>query len=429
MHKVRIYNLFPLLAGTLEQWDEWVNHAADLGFSWIYINSPFAAGASGNLFALADPFALDSRFLNPGETASGIFRLQEFLCRHRERGLRFMTDFNPLHMAADAPAVQNHPTWFVRGENGEILHPMGPDPLDADTLRVWEDLAETDFAHSPDAAGWQNYWESVLAFWVSLGFTGFRCLHATSMPLEFLRNCIRRALCTAREPVMFAADALGEPPEALCALRESGIHLVYNSSCWWQFDAPWAVEQHAFMQQFSPSISFPENHDTPRLSARSRSLLGVQKQRYVFASFFSAALQVTMGYEFCWQKACHSTRTTVRDQEDRTLDISGFIRECNRFSDSWPPMQEEGRITAGNSYWESVLFLEKNTVAGDGTLIVNKNWNHSQPVRLSGNGWMCRPFLETSAWRWEPLADELILEPAECVLIRRDDPPQQWRKI
>ncbi len=430
MHKVRIYNLFPLLAGTLTQWEEWVEHAADLGFSWIYINSPFAAGASGNLFALADPFALDPRFDDGGDGESGICRLQRFLCRHRERGLRFMTDFNPLHAASDAPVVQRHPGWFVRDASGSLCHPLGADPLDPDTMRVWEDLAEADFTHSAEVVQLRGYWESVLAFWVSLGFTGFRCLHATALSPDFWRGCIRRALCTAREPVLFVADALGEPVERVAALHDAGFHLIYNSSCWWQFDSPWAVEQHAFLQRFAPTLSFPENHDTPRLFARTQSLINVQKQRYLFAAFFSSALQMTMGYEFCWKKPMSAAHTSVADQEDRRVDIGGFIRACNRLADAWPLLQAEGSIRASNPYWEAVLALEKTAGNDSALLVLNKDWNREQTFFLDADGWVCRPFSQDSPWNWEPHpAGEWRLEPAECLLVRQKAPLQEWRVL
>jgi starch synthase (maltosyl-transferring) len=51
------------------------------------------------------------------------------------------------------------------------------------------------------------------------------------------------------------------------ALREAGFDYFFNSSKWWDFREPWALEQHEEVRRIAPSISFPETHDTARLAA------------------------------------------------------------------------------------------------------------------------------------------------------------------
>jgi starch synthase (maltosyl-transferring) len=430
MPKTLIYNIFPTLAGDLDQWEAWVDHAVDLGFNWIYLNSVFAPGASGSIFALADPFRLNPRF-EPGSSGeetgggeSGISRLQRFLQRHRERGVRFMTDLNLLHCAADAPLVERHPDWIVRDASGALVHPFGPDPLDPASVSVWDDLAELDLYGAQDRPGLWRYLETVVDFWVSLGFTGFRCMHVTSVPAPLWRTCVRAALVRAHEPVLFIADALGESVDKVHTLRECGFHHLYNSSCWWQFDSDWALVQHDQLQAVAPTVSFPENHDTPRLFHKTEALTAVQHQRYLFACWFSSALQMTMGYEYCWQKPCHAVRTTPADQEPRDLDISAFVRSCNRMTRAWPMLREEGRVTAVSPLWEATLTLSKTVDGQEGRLVINKDWTQPRPVDLGGACEVCRPFRQVDGpgagdgWSWEPASGILELAPAELVLLR-----------
>jgi len=434
MHKTLIYNIFPTLAGDLDQWEGWVDHAVDLGFNWIYLNNVFAPGASGSIFAVADPFRLNPR-LEPegsdespdgGGGESGISRLQRFLQRHRERGVRFMTDLDLLHCAADAPLVERHPDWFVRDASGVAVHPFGPDPLDPASVTVWDDQVELDLYGAPDRQALWRYLETIVDFWTGLGFTGFRCMHVTSVPAPLWRTCVRTALNRAREPVLFIADALGESVEKVHALRDCGFHHLYNSSCWWQFDSDWALVQHDRLQAVAPTVSFPENHDTPRLFHKTEALTAVQYQRYLFACWFSSALQMTMGYEYCWQRPCHAVRTTPADQEPRAPDISAFVRACNRMTRVWPMLGEEGRVLALSPLWEPTLTLSKTVDGQESRMIINKDWTQPRTVELVEPCELCRPFQAAAGagdghWSWEPAAGVVELAPAELVLVRRTE--------
>jgi glycosidase len=61
----RIYNLFPLLVGTVSAWRAELPRIAGLGFDWVYLNPVHETGGSGSLYAVRDPFRLDARFRDP----------------------------------------------------------------------------------------------------------------------------------------------------------------------------------------------------------------------------------------------------------------------------------------------------------------------------------------------------------------------------
>jgi starch synthase (maltosyl-transferring) len=53
---LRIYNLFPLLAGRVRAWHDHLERIAAMGFSWIYVNAFHYPGFSGSLYAVKDPY-------------------------------------------------------------------------------------------------------------------------------------------------------------------------------------------------------------------------------------------------------------------------------------------------------------------------------------------------------------------------------------
>ena len=55
----RIYNLFPLLCGTVRQWEEHLPRIAAMGFSWVYVNPFHYPGFSGSLYAVKDYYRIN----------------------------------------------------------------------------------------------------------------------------------------------------------------------------------------------------------------------------------------------------------------------------------------------------------------------------------------------------------------------------------
>ena len=48
---MKIYNLFPLVAGKMNLWIEKLDYIKDLGFNVVYINPVFQTGYNRNIYA------------------------------------------------------------------------------------------------------------------------------------------------------------------------------------------------------------------------------------------------------------------------------------------------------------------------------------------------------------------------------------------
>ena len=59
---LRIYNLFPTLAGTTRQWTAHLPRIAAMRFNAVYINPFHYPGFSGSLYAVKDYYRLNPRF-------------------------------------------------------------------------------------------------------------------------------------------------------------------------------------------------------------------------------------------------------------------------------------------------------------------------------------------------------------------------------
>src|SRR5262245_64188533 len=114
---LRIYNLFPTLAGTVPQWTTHLPRISAMGFNAVYVNPFHYAGFSGSLYAVKDYYRLDPRFRGD-ERAEDAALLREFTEAARGHGLRAIMDLVVNHTSKDSELVATCPQWFTRDARG-----------------------------------------------------------------------------------------------------------------------------------------------------------------------------------------------------------------------------------------------------------------------------------------------------------------------
>ena len=293
---MRIYNLFPLLAGPFKDWNTHLIGAAEMGFNWIFVNPIQKLGSSGSLYSIADYFAINPVLCSTGKQ-SPEDQVRTMIAEAEKVGLGMMIDLVINHCAYDSELLHKHPEWFVK-ENGRIANPYC---MHDGQKVVWGDLAKFDHHHSGDAEGLYLYCRDIVGYLLDLGFKGFRCDAAYQIPPNFWKRLITDVK-KIQPDAKFVAETLGCSPEQTRQTAQAGFDAVFNSSKWWDFDSPWMMEQYHLTRDVAPSISFAESHDTPRLYAEQHGNLDAVKQRYLFSALFSAGVMMPMGFEFGFSK-------------------------------------------------------------------------------------------------------------------------------
>ena len=74
-----IYNLFPRLAGTFDNWSEHTDRAAEMGFNWVFINSIHYPGLSGSLYSIKDYYRINPDFAPSYSTSDNLGSLEKTL--------------------------------------------------------------------------------------------------------------------------------------------------------------------------------------------------------------------------------------------------------------------------------------------------------------------------------------------------------------
>jgi starch synthase (maltosyl-transferring) len=372
---MRIYNLFPPLAGPFDDWKPHLERAAAMGFDWIFVNPVQKPGRSGSLYSIKDYFALNPAYTARKSPRSGEDQLREVIEFAASLGLSMMIDLVINHCAYDSALPKEHPEWFVR-EAGRIAHPYC---MHEGEKVIWKDLARFDHTTGSDPEGLYRYCQSVVDYLAGLGFRGFRCDAAYQIPGTFWQRLIETTQQQHPDAV-FAAETLGCSAELTKRTARAGFDYIFNSSKWWDLSSPWLMEQYHLTRECAASISFPESHDTSRLFTEMHGNVDALKQRYLFAALFSAGVMMPMGYEFGFRRSLHVVDTTPADWETTSVDISDFVTRVNALKTAHAVFREESLTEVLGHPNPSILVLWKaaSSKGGEALLILNKDPWHRQ---------------------------------------------------
>jgi starch synthase (maltosyl-transferring) len=388
---LRIYNLFPTLAGTIRQWTAQLPRVAAMGFNAVYVNPFHYPGFSGSLYAVKDYYRLNPRFRGDA-TESDETLLRSFTEAAGGHGLQVIMDLVVNHTSKDSELVVSRPDWFARDRRGNFVSPQATDPADPTQKTVWGDLAELDY-RPPQQGQIQAYFQELVRHYIGLGFGGFRCDAAYKVPAEVWRGLIEDAKAASPQ-VVFCAENLGAPKEAVLALAGAGFDYLFNSVKWWDFESPWLLEQYEDFRHIAPSIGFPESHDTDRLVNELLSAGIPQsqiepryRQAYAFAAVFSTGVMMPMGFEYGWSRRLSVIDTGDERPEPKRFDLSSFIAEINNMKSAIPVLNGEGPQRLLSSQADPLVILERRTETGDerAYILVNTHEHETREVMLEGS--------------------------------------------
>ena len=378
---MKIYNLFPLLAGPFGTWEPHLKRAAAMGFDWVFVNPIQQLGRSRSLYSIADYFAINKALLNPDAKATPDDQVRAMAATADALGLSLMIDLVINHCAEDNPLVTTHPDWFVH-EHGHVAHPFCIE--DNGTKVVWRDLAQFDHQQAlrnPEAPnGLLAYYVRMVEHLIGLGFRAFRCDAAYQLPTEIWRRLITR-IRQDHPDTVFVAETLGCTPAQTRDTASAGFDAIFNSAKWWDFHGDWLLEQYEATRQMAPSIGFPESHDTRRMFEEFEGNVAALRQRYLFTALFASGIMIPMGFEYGFRKRLDVVTTLPNDWEQPNIDLTGFISQVNAIKDQTPALAGEGRIDRLDYPDPSILVLRKHAINGPGQalLVLNKDpWNRQR---------------------------------------------------
>lgn len=418
-----VFNLFPRHYKTFDEWAGRVLHVKEMGFNWVFVNPFHETGFSGSLYAVKDYYKMNPYYLKKGEDPTDWTPLKQFIAACEKAGIKVMMDLVINHTASDSPMTKEHPKWYKHDDQGKIVSPFAIHPEEPGKITVWGDLAEIDNEKSTAKTELWSYWEKLVTYFLDMGIEGFRCDAAYKVPATLWKKLISAAKKQNKNAV-FMAETLGCTLEQTQALAGTGFDYLFNSSKYWNYDQPWAIEQHEQFRSIAPSISFPESHDTPRLASEKPGSIQMQKSRYALASLFSKGILMPQGYEYGARKALDVVKGSPSDVEPPQWDMSKWVKGVNEFKATNPVASQEGHWRAVSGFDWDLLFLEKTSDDRKEKIgvCINKDWYNKRtvtrqefPSDATGYSKMIRLFADSLKPSEIPQTFEL--EPTELVVL------------
>lgn len=177
--------------------------------------------------------------------------LKELVCQVHEQGMYLILDWVANHCAWDNPWVSEHPDWFTRDENGEMISPV-PD---------WSDVVDLNYDNHDMRAAMIN----ALRFWVvEADIDGYRCDVAGMLPLDFWRAA-RKELDKIKPVFLLAEGESRELHEAFDMTYTWDLHHLMTAIAAGEQDATdlknyFSNDAHSFPRD-AYRMNFTSNHD------------------------------------------------------------------------------------------------------------------------------------------------------------------------
>ncbi|MDR0305467.1 MAG: hypothetical protein LBI42_01385 [Chitinispirillales bacterium] len=417
-----IYNLFPRHFKNIDQWCDEIPHVKKMGFNALFVNPFHETGFSGSLYAVKNYYKLNPLFLKEGQEPSDFAPLKRFVDVCQKAGLQLIMDLVINHTAFDADLTKTNPQWYKHEKDGKLSSPFAVDPDNPSNITVWGDLATIDNKFSTDKKNLWAYWDSLVAYFQQMDISGYRCDAAYQVPAQlwaFLISAAKKRNNNTR----FYAETLGCQVCEIEALGVAGFDYLFNSSKWWQFDKPWALEQHELGKKIAPSVSFPESHDTERFASVPPGSSQAQKFRYAVAAIFSKGLLMPQGYEFGATTRMDVVRGTPNDVDVHKWDLSAWIAKINHLKTTIKILEEEGSWRALSDFRHPFIFLEKKSDLGNESVFVCINKNMTSETRVES--WALPSEIKQCGKALQLIPEEMpegkipdgfMLEPADIIL-------------
>lgn len=184
-------------AGNLDGFREQLPRLKALGVGVLWFMPIHPIGVEARSGGLGSPYAVRD-YLSFSEEFGTLDEFKATVREAHDLGMYVIIDWVPNHTSPDHPWVQQHPDWYTRDENGDLVPPI---PL-------WADVVDLNF----DSMEMRRAMIEAMAYWVrEADIDGFRVDTAEWQPLDFwveARNVLREI-----KPIFMLAE--GAKPELL----------------------------------------------------------------------------------------------------------------------------------------------------------------------------------------------------------------------
>jgi glycosidase len=252
-----IYEIFPRAfspEGNFKAIEKEIPRLKELGISVIWLMPIHPIGEIKRKGTYGSPYSIKDYFqINPDYGTEDDFK--SLTKTAHQNGIKVIIDLVINHTSWDNNLIKEHPDWYVKDENGNIVSPNSD----------WTDVADLNY----DNPELRKYMIKMMKYWVEkFDIDGYRCDVAELVPIDFW-NEARDELDKIKPVLMLAEGSLPEQHLKAFDLTYSWnvydvlARIIRKGHLPSALDAVLQSEMYKFPKG-SIRLRFNENHDKPR---------------------------------------------------------------------------------------------------------------------------------------------------------------------
>lgn len=329
----------------------------DLGVNVIWL-MPIQQQGSKN--AVGSPYCIRD-FKSVNSSYGTLESLKSLVNKAHSMDMKVILDWIANHSSWDNNWITEHPDWYTKDANGNIISPAG---------MGWNDVADLNFNSKEMRAAMID----AMTYWVKeANIDGFRCDYAEGVPADFWTDAIKAIRSVKKDAIMLAEAAD-------MTLYDCGFDMLYG----WDFQSKLADvfagkrkvqalyeshnKEYAGAMEGKERMRFSTNHD--KAMNESSPITMYKGERGAMAAFVIAAYMggIPMIYssqEIGYAKTLSFFTTTVMDWNSNPSYTEEYQKVMKAYTES--AEARGGEMTLYNTgdlvtiYYQGGLLVTVNT--------------------------------------------------------------------
>lgn len=329
----------------------------DLGVNVIWL-MPIQQQGSKN--AVGSPYCIRD-FKSVNSSYGTLESLKSLVSKAHSMDMKVILDWIANHSSWDNNWITEHPDWYTKDANGNIISPAG---------MGWNDVADLNFNNKEMRAAMID----AMTFWVKeANIDGFRCDYAEGVPGDFWTDAIKSIRSVNNDAIMLAEAAD-------MTLYDCGFDMLYG----WDFQSKLAdvfagkrkvqalyeshKNEYAGAKEGKERMRFSTNHD--KAMNESSPITMYKGERGAMAAFVIAAYMggiplIYSSQEIGYAKTLSFFTTTVMDWNSNPSYTEEYQKVMKAYTES--AEARGGEITLYNTgdlvtiYYQGGLLVTVNT--------------------------------------------------------------------
>lgn len=264
--------------GTFNAFSEHLERLKEMGVNTLWfmpiysISEVNKKGTLGSYYSIRDYKSVNSEF-------GTLEDFQALVDKAHEMGFKVVLDWVANHTGWDHTWITEHPEYYAKDEDGNIIFPMNTD---------WTDVAQLDYTNENMRAAMID----AMKFWIEeVDVDGFRCDYAQGVPIDFWESA--RAELDKIKPIYMVAEDGTNSDSLLSAAFDSNYHFeFYDALNLSSSIANTADDLEKYVDRDLPygafKMNFLDNHDKNTYDGTLEDRFGTNALGALYTLIFTA---------------------------------------------------------------------------------------------------------------------------------------------